>query len=192
MHSVTFWNFLHAFWNILHAFWNILEHTACILEHSGTFCIHSVTFWNFLHAFWNILELYWLHTVKDFQLGTRTDGQTHRHTDIRTCRADAAKKSEKFHIIDPRIVLTENDWFSWMFDLQAHRHTSCSLVSTNYLVVGVVTVSGLIPDVPSCDEWCEPRLHNSVAHLIADWGWESDYIQQMHLKASKTFTSSNC
>ena len=34
--------------------------------------------------------------------------------------------------------------------------------------------------------------HNSVAHLIADWGWESDYIQQMHLKASKTFTSSNC
>ena len=34
--------------------------------------------------------------------------------------------------------------------------------------------------------------HNSVAHLIADWGWESDYIQQLHLKASKTFTSSNC
>ena len=34
--------------------------------------------------------------------------------------------------------------------------------------------------------------HNSVAHLIADWGWESDYIQQLQLKASKTFTSSNC
>ena len=75
------WNCMQAYVTAcklmyLHAFWNILEHTAWIMEHSETFCMHSETFWNFLHAYWNILELYCLHTVKEFQLGTRTDTQT--------------------------------------------------------------------------------------------------------------------
>ena len=26
----------------------------------------------------------------------------------------------------------------------------------------------------------QARTHNSVAHLIADWGWESNFIQQLH------------
>ena len=104
IHSGTFWNILEhsayilehfgtfcmpsvTFWNILHALCNIMEHSVCILEHSGifcmasgTFCIPSETFCMHSGTFWNILVLYWLHTVKEFQLGTQTDGQTDEHT----------------------------------------------------------------------------------------------------------------
>ena len=67
MHSVTFWN-------ILHAFWNILELSACILEHSGTFCMHSETLWNILDVVEGCIKVY-------FQVDhTHTDRRTDRHT----------------------------------------------------------------------------------------------------------------
>ena len=78
VHSGTFWNILEhsgTFWNILHAFWNILEHSACILEHSTCILEHSACI--LVHS-----------RPIDH---TRTDGQTDRQTDIRTCWAASSQ-----------------------------------------------------------------------------------------------------
>ena len=74
MHSVTFWNFLHAFWNILESLCDCIQAYVfiCIIFISCLLlsCIESVC----------------VHSL-EFVIGTQTD----RQTDIRTCGAASSQ-----------------------------------------------------------------------------------------------------